>query len=64
MSHSTEEVAGHILAASHILATEEAARHILAVEVLAQKTVAGVLRQPPKIGNVNVKENVTISIPE
>ena len=36
VSHSTEEIAGHILAASHILATEEAARHILAVEVLSQ----------------------------
>ena len=31
VTHSTKEVAGHILAASHILATEEAARHILAL---------------------------------
>ena len=36
VSHSTEEIAGHVLAAGHILATEEAARHILAVEVLSQ----------------------------
>ena len=36
VAHSTVEVAAHILATSHLLATEEAARHILAVEVLTQ----------------------------
>ena len=40
VSHSTEEVAGHILAASHILATEEAARHIHATEEAARHTLA------------------------
>ena len=40
MSHSTKEVAGHILAASHILAKEQLARHILGTEEAARHTLA------------------------